>query len=364
MGCGLLLVEMPKQQPVTLEQQLSKRFFPYLVKLPVKDVHSYAINPRGQFDSVQIYSTMMIEGVLQTVVRGWDAQNWWVHLNGEFIEGDQHGLGVCPVLPFVEGDIFPSTGTFSQIADIGKRIFNMQSELDEILRGQTFSILCYNIPESQLGQVDFGKLSESVGIYNMLVYSGAAAPSFATPPTGPSEIYLKSIASLEQKIKDIALSIDFTATSKSESGVALNIRFQKLNAALSSFARKAEDFERRMFDMACRWLKIENNTTVSYPKSFEIADVQAELTALTAYQTGSFPAEVIQEKQKQIIALDFSNLEGAELQGLLDAVDAVDPETPLIESRLAVLEGQMSSAVNTQPQGTPQGMPMHEGIMQ
>jgi hypothetical protein len=349
-GCGLLLVEMPSFQPANLEQQLVQRFFPYLVNLPVESIRRYALNPMGLLDVIEISTTMMVDEKLQQVIRGWDADSWWVVLNGAIIEGGDHGLGQCPVLVFSEGDTFPYVGDFSQIADIGKRLYNMHSELDELARSQAFSILTYQIPVEQLGQVDPSALAEAVGTNNMLIYSGQNKPDFSTPETGPTDFYLKAIEALEANIKDIALTIDLGKTTGSgpESGIALTIRFQGLNAALSSFARKFEDLERRMFDVASKWLGVQNTTKISYPKSFELSDLTTELNTLTSYTAANFPVEIIKAKQKQIVSLDFSNLEGEDLQPLLDAIDAQDAETPLIESRLAVLEAA-NQPVDMQP---------------
>jgi len=337
-GCGLLLVEMPNFQPTDLQNQLDTRFFPYLVELNIEDVRSFSLNPQGQLESISIQTSMMAQGRLQSVIRSWDKTSWSVSINGAIIEGAEHGLGCCPVLAFSENYNFPSMGTFSQIAALSKRLYNLQSELDEILRSQTFSLLTYQIPLEQQGSFDAASLSEAVGTSNMLVYSGNQAPSFASPSSGPADTILKTISELETKIKEISLNVDLA--NRTESGIALTIRFQTLNAALAAFARKGEDLERRMFDMVSRWLKIENTTTVAYAKSFEIADVTAEMANLVSYQATGFPAEVIAAKKKQIVNLDFSNMEEADIQPLLDAIDANENETSVLESRVALLEAK------------------------
>lgn len=345
-GVSLLLVDMPNFQPANLEQQLTRRFIPYLVSLKPETVRNYVLNPQGQLDSITIEVPMFVDGKYQMVLRHWDAMQWSVTLNGKTVEGGEHKLGQCPVLIFTEGDSFPHVGTFAQIADISKRLYNLASELDEILRAQTFSVLTYQIPAEQQGQLDVTQLSESIGTSNMLIYGGTQAPSFAQPSSDPANVILKTIETLEEKIRTIGHDINFSKTSNAESGTALNIRFQALNSALFTFARKAEDLERRMFDLCCRWLAIQNTTQVSYPKSFEMADLTTELNSLTLYQAGGFPPEVIQAKQKQIINIDFSNLEKDDLQLLLDSVSTFDDETSLLESRVAVLEANNQGAVD------------------
>lgn len=344
-GIGFVLVEMPIVQPESLEQQLTNRFFPYLVAIKPEDVNSYSLNNKGLLDYLTINSYLVIDNKTEPVIRGWDDVKWWVEHKGKVIQQGEHNLGVCPVLPFSEAYNFPSVGVFAQIADISKRLFNLHSELDELLRGQTFSILTYQIPADQQSLLDPKALSEAVGTDNMLIYAGTSAPSFIAAPSAPAETILKTIAALEQKVKDISMDIDFSG-STAESGTALTIRFQALNAALSSFARKGEDFERRLFDLVSRWLAIENTTTVSYEKTYEISDITTEMNNLATYQSAGFPVEVIDAKKKQIINLDFSNLERTELAILIDSVDNAEKEVGVLESRVAMLEAANNSVGN------------------
>lgn len=341
-GCSLLLVDMPKASSDNLANQFSDRFFPYLVELNPEDLSSYELNIKGQLSMVEVNSTMTINTKVEKVIRGWDSVNWWVKFNNAVVEQGQHNLGVCPVLIFTEGNSFPYVGSFAQIADLSKRVYNLGSELSEMMRGQTFSILTLQIPADQIGQLDVATLSECVGVNNLLVYQGTQAPSFATPDSGPAATYETRLAALESNIKTVGHVIDFSGNA--ESGVALNIRFQSLNAALTSFARRAEDFERRLFSIISRWLGIQDSTTVSYSKSFELIDLMSELSILNLYKSNEFPDEVIRAKQKQIVSNDFSNLPASELQTLLDAVDTVDAETSLLESRLSVLEAGLSAS--------------------
>lgn len=339
-GCGLVLVDMPVAQPNNQAEQKAQRFFPYLVTIHPETVLSYTLNATGLLDSIEIESTMLVDGALKTVIRGWDTANWWVRDGNVQLEGDAHNLGMCPVLAFSEGDLFPYVGTFAQIADLSKRLYNLRSELDEILRAQTFSLLTYQVPPEQAATFNAGQVAEAVGTHNMMIYSGNQAPSFAAPPDGPATIYMSQIAAVEKAIKDIAMTIE--PGTSGESGIALTIRFQTLNSELVSFARKMEDLERRIWDVVHKWLGIENRVTTSWAKEFSISDLQAELDTLKSYEDTGFPDEVIKAKKQQIVTLDFSNMERDALQALTDAIEATNPETPVMDSRLAMLEATVA----------------------
>ena len=353
-GAMLLLVEMPQATAKTLEQQLTQRQIPYLIAIPPESIRSYSMNKQGLFEYVEIQTMMQVEGKLQLVIQGWSETQWWVSLNGTIIQGAEHPLGCCPVLGFSEGQ-FPCFGEFAQIGDLSKRLFNLNSELDEILRSQTFSLLTYQMTEQQAATFDPAKMALEVGTNNTMFYQGTQAPSFAQPATGPAEVYLKTIASIEEKIKGISLAVELSRTAGTgpESGIALAIRFEALNAALSSFSKRAEDLERRLFDVVSRWLKMANTTTVAYSKGYELADITTELTTLASYEAAQMSPEVILAKKQQIINLDFSNMEHEELQALLDSLDVTDPAMPLLEARLAMLEAN-------QPHANSGGLPAND----
>lgn len=301
-GSMLLLVDMPR-----VDDQ-ADRAFPYLTPIPPEDVLSLEIDHRGRVSSVEI-----MDG---DTIRGWDATSWWVRRGSERLEEAQHALGVCPVLAFSETD-FPAFGEFAQIADLARRLFNLHSELDEILRSQTFSLLTLQVPPEQMN-FSAEDTAQAIGTHNLLVHAGAS-PAFIAPPDGPAKVYLERIANLEEKIRRIGHMIE--APDRAESGIALKIRFQQLNAALSHWAGRMEDLERRVFDLACRWLQIPDRTEISWDDDYALTDIAAELESLSAMQMSGFSDAVLREKRKQIVSLDFATLEDEELAALLEAED-------------------------------------------
>lgn len=346
-GCMLLLVDMPSKKPTDKASQDEQRFFPYLVSIPPEKVYSYTLNEKGLFNSIQVESHGIINGYTRFLIRGWDTKSWWVTDGVSDIDRGEHNLGVCPVLAFSEGMQFPYTGDFSQIANISKRLYNMRSELDEILRSQTFSLLTYQVPPSEAGSVNPSQVAEAIGTHNLLIHP-AATPVFVAPPEGPAKTYMDAITKLEQLSKEIGMDTSVTVNSRyGESGAALVMRFQTLNASLLAFARRMEDLERRVFDLVSLWLGIENNNTTSWPKDFNVSDALQEIQVLKDMQACAFPQQVITEKMKCIVQQQFSNMEAAELDALLascdepllgtnmlTAVDGITPINPITPSTL------------------------------
>lgn len=330
-GTMLVLMDMPSEQVATLAEQVERRNFPYLVAIEPERVRGYEVDESGRFTRLAIADVEMIDGQAKPVVREWDANGWRVREGDRVLSEGPHGFGRCPVLAFTESTRFPCFGSFSQIATLSRRLFNAQSELDEILRSQTFSLLTYQIPPEAAATFNAGTVSAAVGTHNMLTHSGDT-PAFIAPPDGPAQVYMKRIEALEAAIRRVGLVIEDTTEQAAESGLALQLRFQSLNAQLGQFAMRMQDFERQVWDLFAAAVKTENRVQVSWSLDYTLADVQAELDKLTSMQAAGFSDRVLIEKRRQIAAAEFSNAEPDLLDELLQSLDEpakeIKPEPP------------------------------------
>lgn len=313
-GTMLLLVDMPAALPPDQASQVAQRAFPYLVPIAPERVQEYRTNARGLLEFVSWNSTIEVDGKQVAVLQEWDATEWRISLSGEVIDSKEHGLGQCPVLIFSESGAFPAEGALSAIADMGLRLYNLLSELDELLRSQTFSILAYQVPPESAHQFDAKKVAETIGTHNMLVHSGQI-PAFISPTSLPTEAYYKAIALIEQAIDEVGLNVE--PPGQAESGLAMTLRFQALNSSLSSFARRMEDFERRLIDIVCLWLRVPNRTNVSWAKDYGLADLAMEIEIYQQMQAMGAPDSYLVEKMRQIVSLDLSSSE----QDVIDTID-------------------------------------------
>jgi hypothetical protein len=312
-GSMLLLVDMPSDPN-------AGRSVPYLLAIAPEDVAHLSVNEQGLVDFCEIYTD-------DGVIRGWDTERWWVRKGEQRLDEGEHGLGACPVLAFTESE-FPNEGEFAQIADLSRRLFNLHSELDEILRAQTFSLLTYQIPVEQAGLLDIATVAAQIGTHNMLVHSGNT-PAFIAPPDGPATIYLSRIAAMEEKIRRIGHMVE--APDKAESGIALTIRFQQLNSSLSHWAARMSDLESRAWDLVTRWLGLSfESVAVSWNDDYALTDISAELDILTAMQMTGFSDATLSAKRQSIVALALSGLPEDELSALLAAEgDVMHERTPI-----------------------------------
>lgn len=321
-GSMLLLVDMPEQIPPSLAGQLQQRVAPYLSQIVPELVTSYELGADGKFSFVEFsgtFSRQKAEGKAETVSGTWhfDRENWsFRERDDKIVAGGNHPLGECPVLIFSESGAFPYFGPFAPIADLSKRLFNLDSELDEILRAQTFSLLTMQVPEGSSNEqkLETAKLvGQTIGTDNLLVHSGQT-PAFIAPPDGPARIYMDRIADINRRIDDLGLAV--ASPSQRESGISMQMRFHQINAAVSKFAERMEDLERRMWELCRRWLKMSTAPTTAWSRNFQIADIANEMGILADMQKTAMPTEVIAEQEKRIVGLQFA---GSEEQDRMNA---------------------------------------------
>ena len=332
-GSMLLLIEMPSEQGMNQADTLNRRLVPYLTAISPDRLCDYRLNERKQFAWVRISDNNYWNGRETIAVeRYWDDRQWRVYQGNIILEQGPHNFGQCPVLAFTELGAYPCVGEFAQIADLSKRIYNARSELDEILRGQTFSVLAYQVPQEQRNvyQSLADSISATIGTNNMLVHEGLT-PSFIAPPDGPATIYGQVIDALHESISRIGYSVQQHQTSKAqESGLSLVVRFQSLNGALSRFARRMQDLEMRMWSIAGAALGMNVIPTAQWATDYSIADTERELAILTAMQATGFPERALIEQRKHIASETFGSLDESELFEVMAAIEEAEQETAAV----------------------------------
>ena len=327
-GSLLMLVDMPNVLPGTLGEQMQGRVAPYFTIIAPESLTEYQVGDDGKFDFAKFSGTYtQPDDSKINVTWHFDRYEWEViDEKDKRIDGGVHPLGECPLIIFSEGGEFPYFGSFAEIADLAKDLFNQYSELREIHRSQNFSLLTMQVPESATNdqKLEAAKtVGETIGTANMMVHTGQT-PAFIAPADGPARNYLDSIKLLTEWINEISLNVEMP--DQQESGIALQMRFQALNAALSSFAQSMEDFERRAWALSAKWLSMEAVPEVQWPRDFALADVMAEIAILQSMQAAAMPQAVIAEQQKRIISIQFAGLDQSRIDEITSEIDDVESE--------------------------------------
>jgi hypothetical protein len=321
-GSMLLLVDMPAMSASNRAQQLATRSAPIWTAIAPEMLTDYQIGEDGRFDFAEFSGSCKdpVTNQARACVWYFDREAWQARGEGgvELTPLTPHPLGVCPLLIFTEGGDFPHFGPFAAIADLSKRMFNLDSELDEILRSQTFSLLTMQVPDDSTAEqkIDAAKVAgQTIGTNNLLVHSGTT-PAFIAPPDGPAKVYLDRIAALQARIDEIALNV--ASPNARESGIALQLRFQAINAELARFASRMEDLERNAWELSRRWLGMTTAPTVTWPRDFNLLDVLQELQILADMRANAMPEAIIVQQIRRIAGQQFV---GAD-QATQDAISA------------------------------------------
>jgi len=242
-GSMFLLVDMPKRLPSTLAAQIATRSAPFLTSIFPEIVTDYEIGQDGRLTEVSFTGTFTDDD-------GKNKDCEWTFTTSKWEAKDKEGIllgsgdisiGRCPVLLFVETGDYPCFGSFSPIADLSRDLFNLNSELREILRAQTFSLLTMQVAEGSTNEqkLESAKvIGQTIGTSNLMVHSGQT-PAFIAPPSGPADTYITVIDKLRQLIDDIGLAV--ASPNQQESGISMQMRFHSINAALARFAERMED---------------------------------------------------------------------------------------------------------------------------
>lgn len=325
-GTMLLLMDAPDQPSISLAEQISRRAVPYISSVAPERVAAYRLDRHGRFESIGITDTIDIDGQSTAVVREYDAAGWRIlDTTRKVVSQGPHSFGRCPMLFFSETGKFPYVGNCEQLARLSVRLFNVHSELDEILRAQTFSILAYQVKPEERPTFESDKVAATVSTHNMLIHGGDS-PVFIAPPDGPAERFEARIATLTEAIRRIAMDVDDPKVAAVESGLARQLRFQAMNAALSSFAQRMEDLERQVWDLFNAGTGTNHAVVTRWSKNYTLMDPQAEIDKLLAMRDAGMPREVLLAKQKQIAAQEFAALDADELERLLAAIDEQEQE--------------------------------------
>lgn len=322
-GTMLLQVDMPASPGENRAQQIAERRVPVWISIAPESVTDYKIGDDGKFDFVE-YAGAFDKPDKSRVPCTWrfDREAWSaVDDKKKVLDSGAHPLKECPVLIFTEAGDFPSFGPFASIADIARRLFNAESELDEILRAQTFSLLTMQVPDAATDTEKLGAakvVGETIGTANLMVHTGST-PAFIAPPDGPARVYLDRIKGLHQLIAEVGL--DVGTVNERESGLAMRMRFAAINAELAGFAGRMEDLERRAWDLSRRWLSMQGAPAVQWTRDYNLADIEQELRILAEMQAAGMPAAVIAEQQRRIVAVQFGGLEQTRVDEINQAID-------------------------------------------
>jgi len=309
MGVCFAVVDKPREEALTRAEELEKRLFPYVVLKKPSEVAAYKTDDLGL--SMISFCETDEQGLLR--YRIFTRTEWIIAQDPEgrgVIQRGEHGLGDVPVVPLYSMEVLTDSifGTpwILDIAELNFDLYNALSELRELLRSQTFSILAF--PAKDVA--DAAKLKDiTLSTENALPYNPEAGgkPDFIAPPEGPVRLYLEYIEKTIQHIYKIA-GIEFLGTEakSGKSGVAFSFMFQEMDAVLQSWAGALEEWEYRIAELVCRWEGETFEGNITYNRRFNLVDLAQEvknaLDAVTLQISPTFDRELKKRLARLVLA--------------------------------------------------------------
>ena len=277
LGTVFIALDTPALQAETRQEEIDGNIKPYSYILNPNDVYDYKQDAHGRLIWIKIKEDYIPpEELLKplgdhkpfTRYRIWTTQEWslW-NDKGELIKSQTHEFGEVPIL-LLEG-----RSIINDISRLCKRLFNLLSELDELLRGQTFAILVYPALDAKdLEGVELG--TDRILSFDP---SSKHTPHYIAPSADSTEAYESRIEKLIEEIYRIA-GLKYKGAAM-PSGVALAYEFENMNQILAYISENIRDTEVRLAKLVMNTQKKGDigKLEITYPKEFNLLDLQAEI---------------------------------------------------------------------------------------
>jgi len=332
-----VLTDKPKTQGeiVSLAQQQEQGLFPYLTIFQPQDLINWAADEFGQLYWILLrecrtgnIDPMNFDKDKMSIFqyRIW-TRTEWILFNAAFeeIERGAHGLGKVPLdivynKPSKKHKSCLGISEIADIAFIARDVYNKCSELNEIIRNQTFSVLCLQGKSTEYDEL-------SVGTSKALLYPPERnQPNYISPAAENASTLMTQIDKQVHKMFQLAKleggSAQQVSQVDSQSGVSKAFDFQETNSALAKKAGHMEDGEMRIWDTFARWEgQKEFNGSVSYSRDFNIQELNDELDEAEKMFRIQFGKEFNIKLKKELIKKKFPRVSDEDMNKMMKEVE-------------------------------------------
>lgn len=345
MVCGFAILVMDRQKgpvPASMaDQQL-----PVLRLYAPLDAPDWLLDENGQLSQIalleaiprtSLQDTANLAGYRRRILTETGWQTITRSRQGTTTEGANHDFGRLPVvtlyakrpalIPWIGQSVLGDPKLFIDL-------FNLTSELRELLRNQTFSILNVTLgtgDTAQSVQEAQNMMGTNVGTDNVLFTASGAG--FISPDA-------KNVTAYQEEREDLIRMIyrmtntPFEADSRdAEAEGSLQLKREDFNQGLSALADECEKAEYQLAELffrahygATAWEAeyTKADLSIAYPRDFDPTPFEELLQQAQSLMTLGMPHEVMKAVRKQILPQVLPGATVAQMQTLLDAIDAMD----------------------------------------
>jgi hypothetical protein len=354
---GHVYLYMDRQAvPVTTETATAAdQSMPFLRIYTPLDVWDWRVNDLGQLVSVKFaeiepqppITDMWIPKLRIRIV---DETSWKLYdQKGTIIDQGEHKMGTLPVVALfaVRRPLEPQIGK-SVLGDpkLFIDLYNLNSELRELLRNQTFGIL--NVP---LGTGDAAMtlteaqamMGTAIGTENVL-FSGLAA-QYISPAADNVQVYHDEISRKLREIYRLA-GLPWEADRRdAEAEGSMKLKREEMNQRLATFA---DECEKADYALACLFYRAtygadtgeqrleDDELHIKYPDNFDTTPFDDVLKQAQAAQSLGMPALFLKMQRKMLARKfdGFADLPQGQMEEIDQAIEATpDDPTPAEQAR-------------------------------
>jgi hypothetical protein len=281
---------------------------------------------------------------------------------GKAIDSGAHGFGRVPAVIHRARPVpgMPSIGA-STLGDpkLHRDHYNLVSELRELLRSQTFSMLNIQLGQDEAVEEARGRLGDAASVETVLWSKGSAG--FIAPPEGPAAVYQQEIEALERKLYRMAGLPWEGDSAAAESADSRRLKAMDLNRLLAMYADEAERVE---YQIAALWHTATTGETdparvaqaldqvvIHYPDEFATIDTAQAAADVRDVVTMQLGPTATAEARKRAVPIVLPDLDQATTDTVASEIDQATVESDKLnqQTKQAEFRALVSAASPVKP---------------
>jgi len=334
-GFSYVMIDFPKSES-EINSELERKeagINPYLIHYYPKDVVNWKYK-NGKFDWIVFRETDYIndedplemsksQDIAETY-KVWDKKSWYEYdKNRKLIEEGEHKFGEVPVTVFYnkESLIYNlpiGISALKTIAEIDRKIYNLNSLLDEFLYRQCFA-------QMVMDKETLGQIIETGTTRVLPVKEDGTKPFFLEPPTGGAEF----IVSERDRLVDSAYyhamirGDNYMSERTEQSGIAKAYDLHDSNQNIAQKAKNMETAENNVH----RLLKpFHGEVIAEYPNNFDIKTINEELKEmLDIFKADMGSVTYARAKAMTLVERDLENADPELLKKIKSEIEIANP---------------------------------------
>ena len=332
-----------EQMPATVQEAVSARIYPYMVKKAAWEVVEVKTDDFGRLEEIGFAEPDRVDGH-----KRYKRARLWTSEYSILIEKPKeslnvatgqkavwepasapiyHNLGVVPVVTVYAcerdslHDTLPDPPLYD-VARLNHLIYNKDSEIRDLERSQAFSILYF---QSDVG----GNVTLSNHNAILVPPGSTVTPGYISPDSGQLTALVENNKYYQEDLFRSAeqSGVHAVRTSMAASGVALAWRFWAVENALKETARMATVYEVQAMDMLMLYTGEQFTYGVEYPVSYQPGDQASQIANLKAV-IDMDPPEILRVVVfKKVVNLLMADMPEDEREAVIASLE-VEPVAP------------------------------------